>query len=36
MKQSDQDDTMTNAEMASYFSIAMLVYMLLWNVLQNG
>ncbi len=36
MKQSDQDDTMTNAEMASWFTLACLVYMLLWNVLQNG
>lgn len=32
----NDNETMTNAEMASYFSIAMLIYMLLWNVLQNG
>jgi hypothetical protein len=30
-----ENDTMTNAEMASWFSFAMLLYMLLWNVLQS-
>lgn len=35
MKQFEHE-TMTNAEMASWFSLACLVYMLLWNVLQNS